>query len=106
MADFIASVAAMVGALLIADVIIHKAPAACHGIKTRYREKKQARKERRLLKKLEKQARRRNAAAGHDGAGAFVPDHETNNTNSCHGGAGRGNGTENSWCGAHLNGSP
>ena len=66
MADFVASLAAMVGALVIADLIVHKSPAAARRLSARIRAKKRAHNEKKLLKKLQRQARRRGAAPRHE----------------------------------------
>lgn len=77
MADFLVSVAAMVSAIVVSNVIIQKGPAACHGVKERYRENKRKRKEKKLLKKLEKEARRNN-----QNQGAAMPSSQLNNDNN------------------------
>ena len=75
MGDFLVSVAAMVSAIVVSNVIIQKGPAACHGVKEKYRENKRKRKEKKLLKKLEKEARRNNQ---NQGAASSYPNNENN----------------------------
>ena len=60
MAYLLASAATMVGAMVVANEIIQKGPEVYHGLKDRYRESRRVRKERRLLKKFHKQARKEN----------------------------------------------
>ena len=55
MSNILVSAATMVGAMVVANIIIQKGPALYHSIKDKYRESRQARKERHYLKKLEKQ---------------------------------------------------
>ena len=76
MADFLVSVAAMVSAIVVSNVIIQKGPAACHGVKEKYRENKRKRKEKKLLKKLEKEARRNNQNQG--AAASAYPNNDNN----------------------------